>query len=148
VAKIKDNVVQSVKNVREIIRDTNLKKLLLSKGMLSPGEAAIAAVAYKFQISEITLGMELRSTIAKMPLIPRIKDVDTAQSAAAKTAPLFSKMKGLFYAITAILAMIGAFQVYRKVQLGEDIGKSIAIWSFSVLLIFILMQIAELMIGS
>lgn len=51
----------------------------------------------------------------------------------------FKGLGNVFYAISAIVGLLGAVQVYRKYQIGgEDITKSIAIWSFGTLTIFIL----------
>jgi hypothetical protein len=147
VQQIRDNVLGIGDNMRKKTKERKTKDLLLEKGMISAGEAILSAVSSQISISEVTLGMELNAFIASSTAIPRVEDFDTARSAAAKTTPLFSKMKGLFYVLTAIVALIGALRVYRKIQLGEDIGKSIAIWGFSVLMVFILVQIVELMVG-
>jgi hypothetical protein len=147
VQQIRDNVLGIRDNMRGKKEERATKDLLLEKGMISAGEAVLSIASVRTSISEITLGMELKAAIARSTEIPHVNKFDTARSAAAKTTPLFSRMKGLFYILTAIVALIGALRVYRKIHLGEEIGKSIAIWSFSVLMVFILVQIAELMVG-
>ena len=51
----------------------------------------------------------------------------------------FNGLGTIFYAISALVGLLGAAQVYRKYQIGgEDLTKSIAIWSCGTLLIFML----------
>ncbi|MDE5703556.1 MAG: DUF4134 domain-containing protein [Bacteroidales bacterium] len=63
-------------------------------------------------------------------------------SAAAVKNEITNKFHGLgkvFLFISAIVGLIGAFQVYRKYQFGgEDLTKNIAIWIGSTLLLFVL----------
>jgi hypothetical protein len=145
VQQIRDNVVGMRANMKRKKEERKTKRLLLEKGMLSAGEAMLPIAS--IPISKIPLGMELKAAIAKSPLIPHVNELATARAAAAKTTPLFFKLQGLFYVLTAFVAVIGALRVFRKIHLGEEIGKSIAIWSFNVFSILILMQIAELIIG-
>ncbi|MDR1182340.1 MAG: DUF4134 domain-containing protein [Bacteroidales bacterium] len=96
----------------------------------------------------LTLGAELVYAVSKAvdKTIPDTQSVEsTARSAAKKTTDLYDNFKKLFFALSAFVALIGAFRVYRKFNLEEDgLGKTAAIWFTSALTIFILGSIVEL----
>lgn len=65
--------------------------------------------------------------------------VKTSAQAKAAISKEAKGMAGLFWAISAVVGLLGAFQVYRKYQFGgEDLTKSIAMWGGTTLLLFVI----------
>ncbi|MDR1056459.1 MAG: DUF4134 domain-containing protein [Prevotellaceae bacterium] len=98
---------------------------------------------YANKEQELTLGAELAYVLSTA--FGQNTETDTARSAAKKTTELYDSLKKLFFALSAFIAFIGAFKVYRKFNLEEDgLGKTAAIWFVSALTVFILGSIVEL----
>ncbi len=69
----------------------------------------------------------------------RDNGVKTSAQAKAAISKEAKGMAGLFWAISAVVGLLGAFQVYRKYQFGgEDLTKSIAMWGGTTILLFII----------
>jgi hypothetical protein len=98
---------------------------------------------YANREQELLLGSELVYAFSKT--LGEETEFETAQTAAKKTTNLYDDLKKLFFALSGFIALIGAYRVYRKVNLEEDgIGKAAAIWFTSALTVFILGSVVEL----
>jgi archaellum component FlaC len=124
-----------VSSVRKKIDD------MYAKGMFTPMEAYAAGVTGK-----IRLGEEFRfALLTAFDYTDTAAETDTATTAARKTTLLYDNLKTLFFVLSGFIALIGAFRVYRKINLEEDgLGKAVAIWFTSALTVFILGSIVEL----
>jgi hypothetical protein len=125
----------------QIMRDIEQRKkidYMNRNGLFSAFEAY-----YANKEKEMSLGAELAYALSMT--LGQSTETDTVQSAAKKTTDLYDNLKTLFFALSAFIALIGAFRVYRKVNLEEDgLGKTAAIWFTSSLTVFILGSIVEL----
>jgi hypothetical protein len=109
-----------------------------SNDLFSPMEAYYAN---KDQV--MPLGSEFVYALSN--IFGQSTETDTAQSAAKKTTQLYDNLKRLFLVLSAFIALIGAYRVYRKFNLEEDgLGKAAAIWFTSALTVFLLGSIVEL----
>ncbi|MDR1898283.1 MAG: DUF4134 family protein [Prevotellaceae bacterium] len=91
---------------------------------------------------ELLLGPKLVSAFSKALGVET--EVDTAKSATKKITGIYASFKNLFFVLSGFIALIGAYRVYRKVNLEEGgIGKAATIWFTSALTVFILGSVVE-----
>ncbi len=141
--KTLEELFEKKKHLTEIIVAGAKIKKLTDEKLVSPLEMYYANSSPNTK-DVLLPGMELVYLFAQANL-EKETEFDTATSAAQKTTQLFADFKKLYYALSAFIALLGAFKVYSKINHGEDnIGKSIGIWFTAVLAIFILGSIVEL----
>jgi DNA-binding protein YbaB len=125
----------------QIMRDIAQRKkidYMNRNGFFSPMETY-----YANKEKEMTLGAELAYVLSTT--LGQSTETDTTQSATKKTTDLYDNFKKLFFALSAFIALVGAFRVYRKINLEEDnLGKTATVWFTSALTVFILGSIVEL----
>jgi flagellar biosynthesis chaperone FliJ len=138
IEKIEESLENTAENLESISETRKKIEYMNANGMFTPMETYVVNVT-----GRMTLGAEL--THALSMALGQSTETDTARSAAKKTTDLYGNLKTLFFALSAFIALIGAFRVYRKVNLEEDgLGKTATIWFTSALTVFILGSIVEL----
>jgi hypothetical protein len=138
IERIEESLENTAENLRLISEARKKIEYMNANDMFTPMEAYVANVT-----GRMTPGGELRFALSMT--LGQSTETDTARSAAKKTTDLYDNLKTLFFALSAFIALIGAFRVYRKVNLEEDgLGKTATIWFTSALTVFILGSIVEL----
>ncbi|MDR0415548.1 MAG: DUF4134 domain-containing protein, partial [Prevotellaceae bacterium] len=104
---------------------------LLHRAVLSSANAAVIATGY--EEGERTSLEDMVVAASAVFGDWRKLEKETKSTAESKVSGMAGIFFGIYYGICGIMGLIGAYKVYRKVQLGEDFGRSAGVWLLSAL---------------
>jgi hypothetical protein len=138
--RLKDAASQ-VKYLSWLVKDYNKKMEGIGKDEEERKEAAKASAmtmteAYVIEMKQLPVPVGVKLEMALEKILLKDKQTTEAQAMSnlkAGSTPYFT----IFYAICAIIGLIGAYKVYVKVQLGEELIKGVFGWFATSLTLFI-----------
>ncbi|MGL4364639.1 MAG: DUF4134 family protein, partial [Bacteroidales bacterium] len=124
--KLNDSILNMNQRLRQEEVKRKMREELRKRNVISPIENFWSARQLT-ALEGFTWGMELQYALSSLDVESEIEKSDT-NTAVNEIVKQMKTYANIFYAISALIGLIGALRVWRKVQNGEDIGKTIGVW--------------------